>query len=383
MSETREMQMCVKLLLVLGLTVSSAGCDLFEGDDDEPVVPSSIVVLNGGNFGDQNGYLTVYDAETGMTSDLADLGAFGHSVSVRGNRAYVSLNTFTTGRIDVVDLNTSQVIQQIDAPAPRSIAFVDDQTVLATNLSVFGAEGPEPGIVSRISLSGGSSDPFATVGLYPEGIVIIGGKAYVANSGSLGDSRTLSVVDLSDGSEDRIDLGCDGPNEIFVDGGGELAVVCAGKTVYNDDFTEILEETNGQVLFLDAASSQIVDRIELNLKPVSASEAQTAFYDDASGDLFVTADPTDEILRFDTDRNELESRLDVPDQEDLIGIAAVAYDPATERLYVARLAKGPGGFADFTSSGAVLVLDEAGALVDRFSVGPSPTHIAILEAGSP
>jgi hypothetical protein len=300
-------------------------------------------------------------------------------MTLHDGRAYVSLNTFTAGRIDVVDLDDGSVLQQITVPAPRSTVFLDDATLLATNLSAFGAEGPEPGVVSRISLASGSAESVATVGLYPEGIVVTGGAAYVANSGNLGDGTTLSVIDVSSGAEERIELGCDGPNELFVDGEGEIVVVCAGKTVYNDDFTQVIEETNGQVLFVSPSSRQVVDRIELGLKPVSASESQTAFFDERSEELYVVADPTDEILRFDTSENSLDGRINVPDESDLTGLAAVAYDSEAERLYVARLAAGPGGFPDFTASGAVLVLERDGSKIDRFSAGPAPTHIAIID----
>ena len=372
------------LLLIAGgfVAITASGCGLFDSDDEddnEDAIPSSLVIANGGNFSDQNGSLTFYDAEAGTTTDLTDLGAFAHSLTLRDGMAYVSLNTFATGRVDVVDLSNGAVVQQIEVPAPRSTVFVDGGTLLATNLSNFGASGPEPGILSRISLGSGTVEPLTTVGLYPEGIVVVGSTAYVANSGNLGDGTTLSVVDLGTEAEERIELGCDGPNEIFVDGEGELVVVCAGKTVYNEDFSQIIEETNGQILFVNPASRQIVDRIELNLKPVSASEAQTAYLEEGSGELYVIADPTDEILRFDTSENALETRIDVPDVSGLTGLAALAYDGESELLYVARLAAGPGGVSDFTSSGAVLVLDRAGSQVDRFPVGPAPTHIEIID----
>jgi len=363
-------------LLVLG-----SGCGLFggddEGSDEDPVGPSSLVVAIGGNFADQNGYLMLYNAETGATIRLPDLGAFAHSLTLKDDKAYVSLNTFTTGRVDVVDLVSGQIVQQISVASPRSTAFAGDETLLATNLSVFGAEGPEPGIVSSIVLSTESVESVAIVGLYPEGIVVKDGRAYVANSGNLGNGTTLSVIDLSSAEEARVELGCDGPNEVFIEGGNEVVVVCEGKVVYNDDFTEIIEQTNGQVVFVNPATLQVIDRIVLDLRPGSANGSQSAFYDDISGELYVISDAADVFLRIDTDRSVLEATIDVPDQDDLTGLAAVAYDGLSERLYLARLAKGPGGFGDFTAAGAVIVLDRRGALVDRFTAGPAPSHIAV------
>lgn len=366
---------------VVSLLISVSGCGLFGGDDDgggdDPVGPSSLVVAIGGNFADQNGYLMLYDAKNDITINLPDLGAFAHSVTLRGNMAYVSLNTFSTGRVDVVDLEEGRTVQQISVPAPRSTAFFGDETLVATNLSVFGAEGPEPGIVFSIRLPQGVVEPVSTVGLYPEGIVVKDGRAYVANSGNLGDGTTLSVIDLASSEEVRIELGCDGPNEVFIDGGNEIIVVCEGKVVYNDDFTEILEETDGQIVFVNPTSLQVIDRIMLDLRPGSANGSQSAYYDEISGELYVISDVADLVLRIDTDRSVLEATIDVPDQDDLTGLSAVAYDGQSERLYLARLAKAPGGFADFTSSGGLIVLDRRGRLIDRITVGPAPSHIGI------
>ncbi len=370
-----------KAVTVIGVLFWISGCGLFgsddEGGDNEPVSPNSLVVAIGGNFADQNGYLMLYDAKNDVTVNLPDFGAFAHSVTLRGNRAYVSLNTFSTGRVDVVDLDVGRIVQQIAVPAPRSTAFSSDETLLATNLSVFGVDGPEPGIVSSIRLQGGLAAPVSTVGLYPEGIVVKDGRAYVANSGNLGDGTTLSVIDLGSFQEVRIELGCDGPNEVFFDGGNEIMVVCEGKVVYNDDFTEILEETDGQVVFVNPSTLQVIDRILLDLRPGSANGSQSAYYDDISGELYVISSALDLVLRIDTDRSVLEATIDVPDQDDLTGLSAVAYDGKSERLYLARLAKAPGDFADFTSSGALIVLDRRGQLIDRIAAGPAPSHIAI------
>ena len=77
------------------------------------------------------------------------------------------------------------------------------------------------------------------------------------------------------------------PREIFVVAGSELVVVCEGKTVYNDDFTEILEHTNGQVVFLNPSFPGGSQRIELDTQIGSATESQSAYYDDVSGELYV------------------------------------------------------------------------------------------------
>ena len=169
------------------------------------------------------------------------------------------LNTFSTGRIDVLDLATSQPVGQVqNLPAPRYLAFVDEEKAYATNF-VFGGSG----LVSVIDLTTNTvaGDPIA-VGTSPEGVVVVGDRAFVANYGNTGDGTTLSVIDTStDTALGTIDLGCDGPKDLLLDGDNEIVVVCLGKTVFNADFTEILEQTNGQVLFVNPTSETVVNRI--------------------------------------------------------------------------------------------------------------------------
>jgi hypothetical protein len=42
------------------------------------------------------------------------------------------------------------------------------------------------------------------------------------------------------------------------------------------------------------------------------------------------------------------------------------------------MARGAGGLPDFAGSGAVVALDPAGAILTRFGVGPSPSHLLLL-----
>ena len=40
----------------------------------------------------------------------------------------------------------------------------------------------------------------------------------------------------------------DRPIDIDVDAAGNIWVMCQGKTVYNEDYTEIIEETQGRLV---------------------------------------------------------------------------------------------------------------------------------------
>lgn len=358
------------------------GCDLFGDDESEPVVlTESVVVANGGNFGDQNGYLSLYDPETGTVTSSTDLGGFAHGIAVHNNQIFVLLNTFSTGRISIVDGSSGTVSGQIqDIPGPRGIAFVDGDHAYVTNLSAFGQNGPEPGEVSFVDLQAGMVDGDGIeVGVYPEGVVAHDGRIFVANSGSLGDGTTLSVINGSTNQvSGTIELGCDGPNEIFVDAQDELVIVCEGKVVYNEDFTEVIDQTPGQIVVVDPSAQTVKARLILETQAGSENGSQSAYYDASSEELYIIHSASGSIYRYLTDTNTLNATFLVPKADDLIGMAAIAYDGLNGLIYVAQLARGAGGFPDFSASGAVLILDRSGRLVNRFTVGPSPSHIEFL-----
>ncbi|WP_242006466.1 hypothetical protein [Rhodothermus marinus] len=364
------------LLIALPLLVLS-GCDLLGSEDDgEQLVTTGVLVGNGGNFSDQNGSLTFYNPANGQTATLA-LNAFVQSLTLHEGRAYVVLNTFSVGHVAVVDVATQQLVGRIDGlPNPRYLAFAADNKAYVTNM-IFGGNG----LVFAV-------DPAALtimvdsieVGPYPEGVVAHEGRVYVANYGSLGAGRTISVIDAAtDQVVGTLEPGCDGPKALFIDEEEELVVVCQGKTVYNEDYSAIIEQTNGQVVFMNPGTGAVTARLTFDVQLGSANFTQVAYYAPAAEELYVISSISNEVFRIDTDANALAATLSVPEAADLSALSAVAYDAAQRRLYVARLAAGPNGAPDYTAAGAVVILDRNGRQVGRFTVGPAPSHIELVQ----
>lgn len=366
------------LVFLLLFPLLLTGCELLGGEDDEPTIApvSGVVVANGGDFNEQNGSVTVYHPTTRQATNLGDLGGFGQSLALHGDRAYVVLNTFSTGHIDVLDLETSQRVAQIqNLPAPRALAFVNEEKAYATNF-VFGSDG----LVSVIDLTTHTVQGDAiAVGHSPEGILVIEDRAFVANYGNTGDGTTLSVIDTdTDTVIGTIDLGCDGPKDLLVDGEDEIVVVCYGKTVFNSDFTEILEQTNGQVLFVNPRSETVVDRLLFDRQLGSSNFTQAAYAATEADEVYIIAGSDERVYRINSRTNTLASERTLPDAPQHSGLTAVAYDAAAERLYLARFARGASGGPDVAAAGAVFVYDRAGNEVDLFTVGPSPSHIELV-----
>ena len=363
-------------LLALAVFFVASGCDLVGVDDDSDVIAvSSVLVANSGNFSDQAGSLTVYDPATDEASTLDLDVAFVNGLAVRDGRAYVIDNTASDGggRITIFDVETFEPIGQIafDAP-PRAIAFASDTKAYVPLFGPFDADfNPLPGAVAVVDLTSNTVVQTLTVGLVPEDVALAGGKLFVANAGSGGRSTALTVIDpQTDAVTGALEVGCDGPDELFEDEDGELVVVCTGRAAFTG------APTLGAVAFVDPATETVVGHVSLPTGVGSANGTQAAAYTD--GDLFVLSGESPALYRIDTAANVRTETLLLPQADDLAGASAIAYDARRGRLYVARLAVGDApGTPDFTAAGAVQVLDLDAALVGRFPAGIAPAHIAL------
>jgi YVTN family beta-propeller protein len=367
----------VFLFLTLSFVLILSGCDVFGGDEDnDTFTVSEVIVGNSGLFADQRGgSLTIYDPAT-QTVSTADLGvAFVNSLTLRDGRLYVIDNTSSdnAGRITIFDAATLDPLGQIqNSVPPRDIAFVSDAKAYVTGLGPFDDNfNPTPGAVSVVDLTQEAVSSTVEVGLVPEGIAVAAGKAFVANAGSGGQSTTLTVIDTAtDAVTGTLDVGCDGPSEVFVDGEGEVVVVCSGQAAFTGNATD------GEVLFLNPETETVTTRIPLDAGISSANGTQAATYAAEAEAVFAISSGTGTLFRIDTDANALADRLTVPEADDLVGLTAVAYDASREQVYAARLPVGDEpGVPDFTSAGAVVVLDAEGVQIDRFTVGVAPAHI--------
>lgn len=364
----------LSLLCCAALLVT--GCDGLGDDGPDELPPASgIVIGNSGVFGGE-GSLTVYDPETEATTEVPAQGGFVTSLALRGDNVFVLANT-----ADVINRYTAEDFTQtgqVQSPRPpRGMAFASEDKAYVTNLSDSNFETGEitfPGTVSVVDLETNEiTGELIEVGDYPEGIAVAEGKAFVANSGLSGASSTLSVIDAStDAMVGTVEVGCFGPDAVFVDDEEDIVVVCLGRSSYAERGA-----TDGEVVFLDPQSEAVVSRVPLGRGVGSANGSQAAYYAADAEELYVI-DGADTVFRIDTDRNAQAGTLTVPPADDLVGLTAVAYDAADERLYLGRFPVGDDGTsADVTSSGAVVILGRDGAQQGRIPAGIAPAHIEI------
>lgn len=324
---------------------------------------NAVYIGNQGNFSDANGTVSVYtpSSENVIQDGVPSLNTLVQSITLHEDQGYIIANT--SDRINVIDLNTNMRSGQIsDVSSPRYLTVVADNKAYVSNL--FSKS------VTIIDLINNTATGTIAAGSNPEDIAVVGNMAYVANNG-FGFDSTLTRIDITtDTVVDTLSLGCDGPRSLEVDGQDELWVFCNGKTVYNSDFTEIIEQTNGQAMVINTETGEISSRITFDAQTGATSAGQDTYYDPVTDRIFLVKGM--EIMVFDTTTNTQEESIMVSGDE---SIGGVAYDAAGDDLYLSRV-------TTFTTAGFVSIHDIDGTETSRFTAGIAPTTIALLQTGT-
>lgn len=354
------------LLLIAFAALAVSACD---SGTDTPTT-SDIYVGNQGLFSDNGGTVTRIDVATGTATQDAvpALGGLVQSLVVQGDRLYTLLNfndsfSANRGRIDVVDLTTGQRTGQIAVGTPRSMAIVGG-TGYVSNFYTFS--------VTPVYLATGQTGPAIPVGDNPEGVVAVGNRVYVATwgdaNGNGGAGRDVRVISTENNTVVQlIEVGCDGPRALLADDDGEVWVFCTGYTRYDADFN-VISRTNGQAVVLDGATGAVVTRIALDAQLGTSALGQDAAFSALNDEMYAVVGSG--LARFDTRANALVGRVEIGGAD----IGAVAYDDATDRLYLGRLAAAPAN--PFAADGFVSVHDRSGAETARYAAGVIPGAIA-------
>ena len=125
------------------------------------------------------------------------LGNTANDMAVVDGKLWVALNA--SNQVAVLRLPSAKLEHVIDVESPRYIA-TDGQYVYVTSYAaaVYGGENMVPGKVYRINRKNYETTT-VEVGYQPEGLAVLKGKLYVANSGGYNwvhDNR-ISVIDLA------------------------------------------------------------------------------------------------------------------------------------------------------------------------------------------
>ena len=214
-----------KVVLAIAL-VAAAGCRkedtlrFLPGENGEPsdyevvdaavnasAEPSGIYLVNQGNQGSNKARLDFLNFHNGFyirdvfteynPEVVKGLGDTGNDVQVYKGKVFVAVNG--SHKVEIMDAYSMKRLAQVDVLNCRFIAF-DGNSAYVTSYVAKDKETlkTQKGALYRIDLDTYKVTGQVTVGYQPEQLVIMDGKAYVANSGGYvaGYDDTVSVVDL-------------------------------------------------------------------------------------------------------------------------------------------------------------------------------------------
>lgn len=209
-------------LLVLSLTMllAAASCSKVENASgmegftgiqteagDSAPAGTKLLILNEGafpgkstldvlNFSDGKLYADVFAQANPTVTD--GLGNTGNDMEVIGNTIWILMNA--SNQVVILNAFNYKHIATIDIDSPRSIV-TDGSYAYITSYggATYGSSTPTLGMLYRISTSDYHDFTSLPVGYQPEGLAILDGKLYVANSGGYNavHDNTVSVIDLA------------------------------------------------------------------------------------------------------------------------------------------------------------------------------------------
>lgn len=167
-------------------------------------------LLNDGNLGMNAASLDFYDYQTAQFSQgvyvkanpnvVMALGDAGNDLKIYGSRMYAVING--SNKVEVMTADSCKRVGQVEIANPRYMAFDGDYayiTSFAGNIELT-PDYTQRGYLAKVDTKTLKIVARCEVGFQPEGVAIVGGKAYVANSGGYmapNYENTLSVVDLA------------------------------------------------------------------------------------------------------------------------------------------------------------------------------------------
>ncbi|MEZ4800660.1 MAG: hypothetical protein R2809_12980 [Flavobacteriales bacterium] len=235
-------------ILLAAVIFTSCKKDEKQEETNTPVVTESgVYVLNEGSFMNNNASISYINSNDEVSLDPFSnanngigLGDVLQSMVIFNNEAYAVLNN--SGKVEVFDAKTFASITTIESVNyPRYI-------VDGGNGKLYLTTGAFAGEVLVIDPNTHSVVNSIAVGNGPEQLIVSNGKLFVCNSGGFDEDNTVSVIDLNtEAVIETLTVG-DRPVDIDVDASGNVWVMCQGKTVYNEDWSAIIEETPGRLV---------------------------------------------------------------------------------------------------------------------------------------
>ncbi|NOX87494.1 MAG: hypothetical protein GXO77_00575 [Calditrichaeota bacterium] len=317
-------------------------------------------IVNEGNFGKGNGSLSFYSFkdqsiqnDVFATINKRPLGDTPNSMTVWDTLGFIVVNN--SNKIEVISLKSWKSVKTIEmsgGSSPRNLAVVSDQKAYVTNLYANNVAVID---LKSLSLSGKT----ITVGANPEEIVVLSGKAYVANSG-FGSGNTISVIDAgSDKVVRTIKVG-DNPTSLIIDEDNEINVLCTGRWPAWGDSTD--KGTNGGVYVIDPVKGVVVDSIKITGHPSELS------YGGNDLGFFIL---NGKVVSYSTDENKLLNESLIDNTKEFVFYYSLEADPVSQLLFVLDA-------KNYAQNGELLIFDFSGNLQKRLTTGIIPGAVTFV-----
>ena len=352
---------CIVRLIFLALLISV----MANGPAEAQKTLRGIYVINEGAFLQGNASVTRYDAASGSVTQNAffakngrPLGDVANSASIIGDYLYVVVNNSHTvevaGKNDLTSVARIE-IDDTNGGSPRQLLQVDENRAFVTNLF--------DNSISVIDLTTNTVTGTFPVAGFPEGLVMAGGKVFVALSG-LGSGNSVAVVDpVAMEVTNTLEVG-DNPQVIRVHSNGTVWVLCTGDYGFDENFNyDPARETFGEIHIIDPVEESIVRIIETGGHPTDMK------FHEPTGTLYVLNNGIQVVNTetFEAGDEKLINRF-------LNSFSIIDTD---EPMLIGGIAP------DFSSGGRAVMYTLEGVAADSFATGIGPRDFVMMYTESP
>lgn len=366
---------------------------LYSCRKDETVAPPSVqqqsvpeldnnyarlYVLNEGNANENRATLDYYDyANWTYNANIYQavnpsvpmyLGDVGNDLQIYGGKMYAVINM--SNKIEVMEARTAKRLGQINLQNCRYVTFDKGFAYVSSyNRTIAGSASGDGnaanGIVVKIDTSTLKIVDSIVVGRQPDGVAVVNGKLYVANSGGYSPKnyeRTVSVIDLSTFELIKnIDVAIN-LSQIQLDSEGNLYVSSRGN--YIDIPSKLFKINTQQDIVTDSFNIQVSsfciskDTAYIIGTPFTWTSGNGGKYykqlDTKTGNIGVANFITDSIA----------NRLQTP--------YGLLVNPESRNIYLTDA-------LDYQTSGNVYCFSPQGKLIWQYKAGQVPAHFALLK----
>lgn len=350
------------LLILSALSVLFTACNKTETEPTQPY-DSGVLVLNSGNFFDNNGSITLLERNSKNASydifQKENLRAISGGISGYtevDEKGLILVDNSTDGKdaIEIVNARTFKSVGVIrEVENPRKAIKVGTNKAYVVCWDALNADySYKAGYVAVIDLVSNQLSKKIPVQNGSETIQVIGNEAFIGNTGS--GKTILSVIDIAtDAVKQTIEIG-QNPNIIGLDANNKLWVFAGGELVKFNPSTKTVES---RIKITSANSSKSPSSFAMS--PDKKTVYFTySFYDSADG-----WKQKGETYSFSTDATSISA--DKPFINRLFG-GGIAVDPQTGTIYA-------GLVPSFKQAGYAFRYNPTGTLIDSVKAEIAPS----------